>query len=313
MLKSPAGVQVGARIVCPKCRESFSVSAPASAKKSSPPDDTNGEEEQILPRRSPTRSVERTRGRMMDDQEPGGQGEEADRHDRVEAPRRKTKNKRGRRQGAPNLLLLGLIISGMALLLVAGGVSLYFAFRKGSPAASAPVASKPSASSGVMSPSQVEVPPGWEEVVSAQGRFRALIPRPVVERTRTMNSDVGPVKDTQYLRETAGTDLGYSIAYADFSAEQLQKLSLAKLIERGRDAILNKYKGQLEADRGMEREGRQGRELVIRVPGSGRFVMHYYIDGSRLYTLTAAGSAASLDSKEVRAFLDSFHFTGVQR
>jgi hypothetical protein len=247
-LKSAAGVQVGTKIVCPKCREPFAAAALDPA-----------------------------------------------REDGVEARPRKKKGKKRSRQAAPHLLLLGLLLGGAIPMLAAGGAGFYFLLRK------APAEVK-------MSPA-ADAPAGWGEVVSAQGHFRVVMPQPVVERTRTMASAAGPVTDHQYLHETDGKNLGYSINYADFSPEQVKKVPLEQIIDAGRDAIMKQHAGQLEAQRKIERDGRHGREVIISVPGRGRFLLHYYIADSRLYTLTVAGLTATLDATDVRTFFDSFRFT----
>jgi hypothetical protein len=139
------------------------------------------------------------------------------------------------------------------------------------------------------------------------------MPGPVSESSRTMPSQAGQVQDHQHLHEAPGEDLSYAITYADFTADQLRRLSLDKVIDAGRDALVKTQQGQVEADTKIERDGRTGREIVIRVAGRGRFVVHYYPDGARLYTLMLAGQSAARDSREARAFFDSFHFTDARR
>jgi hypothetical protein len=156
-------------------------------------------------------------------------------------------------------------------------------------------------------------PPGWKPVESAAGRFRALMPDPAIERQRTMKSPAGPVTDHQYLHAVPGEDLSYSITYADFSSQQLRRVSLEQIMAAGQNGIMKTYHGSVESERLMERDGRGGREIVIRVPGRGRFLLHYYTDNNRLYTLSMAVSSAALGSKEARTFFDSFQFTETKR
>ena len=307
VLKSTVGVQVGKRIVCPKCREPFAAAAPDVAKKSLPPEDS--EEERFPASRSSARSTKRIERSRNDEPKKDEQDEDVDRQDEVGIRPRKKKGKKKQRQATPSRLLPGLLMGGAVLLLAGGGIGSYLLFGKLRQADTSRLASKSSNISDVRASNIADVPAGWREVISAQGNFRAVMPQPVVERTRTMASPAGPVTDTQLLRETDGKNLGYSITFAEFSPTQVAKMSLEKIIDAGRDAMLKQYAGQLEADRETERDGRRGREVIISVPGRGRFLMHYYIDGSRLYTLTVVGSTASLDSNEVRAFFDSFHFT----
>lgn len=290
VIKSPAGVEVGKKIVCPKCREPFVAAALGTAKKTPPPEED--EEERVPARRSSARSTKRIARPREEDQETEEQDEGDERQDGVEISPRKRKGKKRKRQTPPSLLLPALLIGGAILLLAGGGVGFYFLFRK------APA---------------VDVPAGWGEVVSAQGRFRAMMPQPVDERPRRIGSVVGPITDYQYLHEAAGVNPGYSIDYADFSPTQFARASAEQIIDAGRDEMLKQYTGQLEADRRIEQDGRRGREVVIFVPGRGRFLMHYYIADRRLYTVMMVGPKVTLDSKEARAFFDSFRFTDAKR
>ncbi len=140
-----------------------------------------------------------------------------------------------------------------------------------------------------------------------------MMPQPLVERPRRIGSAVGPITDYQYLHEADGVNPGYSIDYADFSPTQFARMSAEQIIDAGRDEMLKTYTGQLEAERKIERDGRRGREVIISVPGRGRFLMHYYYDGRRLYTVMMVGPKVTLDTKEARTFFDSFHFTDAKR
>jgi hypothetical protein len=224
--------------------------------------------------------------------------------DSSEVPPRKKKRKRKRRRASLYLVWGGLIICGAVLLLVGGGMWLYSILRRD------PIAglSKPAEKAGERQPSATQPPTGWQEIVSAPGRFRAVMPSPLVERSRTVPSAVGPVQDYQYLHEPNPESLSYSIAYADFSEAQLRKQSLEHIVDQAGDFMAKVYNGQVEVERAIERDGRRGTEFVIHVPGRGKFLMHYLIDGSRLYTIVLAGRNAALDLQEARFFFDSFHF-----
>ena len=84
-----------------------------------------------------------------------------------------------------------------------------------------------------------------------------------------------------------------------------------EFVDAGRDEMLKQYTGQLEAERKIERDGRRGREVIIHVPGRGRFLIHYYYEDRRLYTVMMVGPKLTLDFKEAPIFFDSFHFIQV--
>lgn len=152
----------------------------------------------------------------------------------------------------------------------------------------------------------IGVPTGWSQVNSAAGHFKAALPDPWIQRTRTMPSPVSQIADVQFLHEEKGQPLSYSITYADLSDAQIRQLPLDKLIDAGRDEMVKLYKGALELDKQIDTNGRHGRDIVVSVSGRGKFVVRYIVADPRLYTLTLAGFGADFDSKEGKAFFGSF-------
>jgi hypothetical protein len=205
------------------------------------------------------------------------------------------------------------LLAALAALLAGGGMAVLIFHVRGrrvgeEPSAAAPRNPGGGPSSGFTRPPVVPpVPPGWQEIRSPEGRFTVAMPAGAFERKRTMSSRVGPVRDKAYLHELQGEVLNYMAAYADFTEEQLRRASLEDIIRDGRDAIIQTYGGNLESERAIHLNGHRGREIVIGVPGRGKFVYRYYAVPPRLYTLGVAGSKATLESEEVQAFFHSFH------
>src|SRR5437868_12656641 len=132
-------------------------------------------------------------------------------------------------------VVVGLLGALAALLLVGGlAVILWVArpARRGKPVLpGAPPAGAPAAAA----------PAGWQEVSSAAGRFRALMPgRPRVEH-RQMPSPFGPVADTAYILDTDQLSLG--VTFADFTGPRQGNVSLDSVVNAGRDAIRNEQSG----------------------------------------------------------------------
>jgi hypothetical protein len=229
--------------------------------------------------------------------------------DRDEKPRKKPKK---RKKKTAFVLILGLMVGGGLVLVVAVSIGLYFLLRTTPPTniVAAPL-KKPADPAPVKKADPAHekktanLPTGWQEIRSSSGRFVAAMPQPFTEKKRIMQSPAGPIEDYQYLYETTVT---YSITYSDFTNEQLKKVSLEKVIDSGREAILIDVKGKLLSEKKIELEGRTGREIVISVPPE-RLIVRYYIDGPRLYSVLFAGPNADASSNEGRAYFGSFHFS----
>jgi hypothetical protein len=153
VLKSTAGVESGKTILCPKCKERFTVSAPRPAKKPAADEpEEEDREDRVRAKRSPARLTKPARqeeededqDEQEDDAPPArtkakakaARADDEDDHedDDDERPARR-KKVRLRKRKSSAALLVGLIIGGVVLL-VGGGVGLYFLLRK--PAATDP-------------------------------------------------------------------------------------------------------------------------------------------------------------------------------
>lgn len=297
-----ATTKVGQVIACPKCDHPFRLRGPSQ--EAQPPED----DEWTVDRGDLTKGKPTPTGkRGMAEADSGRQERRFRSKEREEEPEDEERRcarqhpRKGRQpKHGPSLALLGLIGGLTLVFVIGGGLGLYFILRKDRPSGSTALTSQPTE----------KTPPGiktgWKEISSAEGRFKAVMPIGTVERTRTMPSQVGPVTDQVFLYELEGEIISYALSYADFSEDQLRGTSLEKVIDSGRNATLKTFHGELEGDRTIDRHGRREREVTIRLPGRGYILLRYYIDGSRLYTLTAAGSKAAPDSEDVQTFFNSF-------
>jgi hypothetical protein len=124
-----------------------------------------------------------------------------------------------------------------------------------------------------------------------------------------MATPAGLVTDFQFAYEVAGMDFSYAITYADFSPEQVRHVPFDQVIDAGRQGFLQKYNGVLEADKRIVLDRYPGREIIIIIPGKGKFLIRYYVVDLRLFTISISGTTASTDSKEVQTFFKSLRFT----
>jgi hypothetical protein len=153
------------------------------------------------------------------------------------------------------------------------------------------------------------VPPGWKEFRSGPGRYVVVMPATSTERTKSFGSSAGPVTDHGLLYEQEGEFINYGVRYADFSADQLRRMPLSEVMIAGRDTIQKTLGATVAHDRNITSGGRQGREIVMAVPGKGQIMLRYFPMGPRLYSVLAGGLKASSDAPDVRAFFESFRIT----
>jgi hypothetical protein len=149
----------------------------------------------------------------------------------------------------------------------------------------------------------------WKELNSTEGHFHALMPSPWIERSRRIATPAGLVTSYQYQYEVAGNDLNYAITYEDFSAAQLREAPLDRVIDANRQGVIQKNNGMLEGDRPIILDGFRGREVVINVPGSGKYILRYYVVNLRLYTISVNGTSANSESRDVQTFFGSLRFS----
>jgi hypothetical protein len=128
VLKSPAGVKVGASILCPKCKKRFAVSEPDE------PDEPEAEQEQEE-RSSAARAKRKLAPRDEEvdpEQEPEQQEEDQEQEEEGEKPAakpgKKKQTRKGEGKGGSNTKVLA-IGGAAALLLVGIGLGLYFWLR----------------------------------------------------------------------------------------------------------------------------------------------------------------------------------------
>ncbi len=191
------------------------------------------------------------------------------------------------------------VLGALAALFVVGGLAvilwLVLPARRGKPALP-----------GLPPVPAAAVPAGWQEVSSAEGRFRALMPgRPRVEH-RNMPSPFGPVADTAYILDTDRLSIG--VVFADFTGPRQGNVSLDAVVNAGRDAIRDKLGGPVR-ERAFHAGNVPVREALIDSPRQGTCHFRWYLRGRRLYTVSIMGLRGSPPDDVVRRFFDSFQLT----
>ncbi|HEY7426925.1 MAG TPA: DUF1559 domain-containing protein [Gemmataceae bacterium] len=155
-----------------------------------------------------------------------------------------------------------------------------------------------------------ELPAGWKEIVSKEGRYRVAMPPGQMQEIppKKMKSSLG--EGTLYqkmvvLPDKVGTT--YLVQYVDVSGDT--KDAEAAFDGFRNDTLSTNPGSQVRTEKKITLAGRPGRELQVVVPQKGDLSVHIYLDKNRLYSLIARGAPGKGPAKDIQAFFDSFQIT----
>jgi hypothetical protein len=148
---------------------------------------------------------------------------------------------------------------------------------------------------------------GWQEVVSPEGRFRVTMPGQPRKEIRTVQSQVGPVTDTNFGFDTNEWSIG--VRYADFDGPGHLATPIEEIIKAGRDSTVKSLKGFVLSEKDISISGHPGREVVVEVLRRGTTYLRWCAVNRRIYTLIFMNNFATSSKTEVNRFFDSFQIT----
>ena len=160
---------------------------------------------------------------------------------------------------------------------------------------------------GVFSRKSASDSGGWQEVVSAEGRFRVMMPGQPSKEVRTVKSLVGPVTDTYYAFDTKEWNIG--VRYADFDGPGQLETPIEEIIKSGRESTVQQFKGFVLSEKEIVVSGHRGNELVMEIPRRGTTYIRWIPVNRRLYTIAFMSNVATSSKTEVNRFFDSFQIT----
>jgi predicted Zn finger-like uncharacterized protein len=304
----------GKRVKCKKCGETF-VARPADV------------DEDDRPARPAAKAAARARPRPVDDDEDdspsrrfakASRREEDDsdedrprrrRRDDVDAedePRpRKKKGKKKKATGSPVLLIV--LIAVGAVVLIGGGIGVYYGFIKEDKPADQPVA-KGDASNGPVGKAGAVAgaDAAWYEHVDVDGKYRIKFPRQPAPEIRTINEGGMQVTVKAMMAQTNQEVLVSSVvALPDPNADP--EVILQSAAEQAASRVRG---GATVTDKKeVTHGGVQGREIRLNIQG-GRLngVVRVFVTNGRVYTIGAVGPGYQASTPNVAKFFESLKF-----
>ena len=149
----------------------------------------------------------------------------------------------------------------------------------------------------------------WTVFDSPAGRFRAAFPSAPLRKEGKLRTEIGEVRSVRHTADDAQAT--YDVAYNDYPAAGIAKLSPEKLLDTVRDGLVYQAKGQLAGEKPFRLGKVAGRDLEIAGGDGTRYLVRLLLVEHRLYQLTAMARPPA--QPDVERFFDSFQLTGFTR
>jgi hypothetical protein len=278
-LTAPDAVR-GKKVKCKKCNGAF-VARPAADPE---------EDEDARPAKAAARS------RRDEDDEP--------------RPKGKKKGKGKKKKGSP--VLLFVLVGVGALVLIGGGLGVYFGFIKEDKPKDTPVAQGdgakgplPKAGSGEV----VKLDITWVDYSAPDGTFTAKFPKEPTHSTPMVQGPDGPiptdlyaVSDPQFVAVAVTADLPGVPA-----GQPIPQQAVDQALEAACNAMVQQVPGGQQVSRTtISHQGNAGRDVVIAAPNGSGGTARVFIANGKIYNLLFAAKAGKPDPATVSTFFDGF-------
>ncbi len=155
---------------------------------------------------------------------------------------------------------------------------------------------------------------GWQELVSYEGRFRLLVPGPVVLKIDSINTDIGKLAYHTFLyqpEDQKADNLLYLVSYCDYPEYSVHSDSVemvAEFFDATIEAAVSSVEGVLRYDDDLSIKNFPGRIWRIDyLDGKAVIKNRAFLVNDRFYSLrTIALKEKSLNPTSDQ-FFDSFH------
>lgn len=197
-----------------------------------------------------------------------------------------------------------------ALVLIGGGLGIYFATRSSGTTISD--GGTPT-SSPTYSPGRIPTTPVASGTVynSTDGRFGITLPpgySTFTSQTNTQATAAGPIELT--ILQSENSQGGCFLGFSDFPDAAFVGRTPKKMLEDGRDGALRNMKATLEKQNDITVQGKTGIDIFGSTVQAGKDIFvrfQFIVDKPRLYQIGyLAYKRADLDKPEVQAYFDSF-------
>jgi predicted Zn finger-like uncharacterized protein len=305
----------GKRVKCKKCGGTF-VARPVddddddrparpaakAADKPRPRPVADDEDEGDRPQRRSARASRRDDDDDADQNRPRRRSRDEDDEDDEPRPRGKKKGKK--KAGSPVLLFVLLGVG--ALVLIGGGIGVYFAFIKEDKPADQPVAKgdAPKGSAGKGGAAGADAgTAGWVEVHEPEGRYRVKFPVAATAMNQQAKLPEGVVNVKLHLAQVPANQEAFVSLHEMIPPGAPNEALFAKEI----DTVKTQAPGATVSDlKSITYQGHEGRQFLLSMPGKKEaMVVRMIAADNRVIALMAAAPNASADTPRIKAFFES--------
>lgn len=153
--------------------------------------------------------------------------------------------------------------------------------------------------------------PSGVEFTSEEGDFTAVFPGPVSQIEEPIDTPDGPVLARMAVHMQPMTPVRqYIVSSNALPAAALESGDPAQRLLRGREGLLRRYPGQIEAEEPIESGRHPGRAFEIRTRSGQRIVARLYEIDGRLYVVSALTPDEADETRRARRFVESFEYLG---
>jgi len=320
-LKAPESV-LGKRVKCTKCGKPFVAQLPGDDEEERPAKTLKTKAQAPPPvKRRPDKDeaedatddsppVKRKKpARHDDDDDTENQPRSrSSRDDDDDTPRLKAnkKGKKGKKKPAGPPVMLFVLIGIGALVLIGGGIGVYFGFIKDDPTPTTPTNQGPGGGSStavVPGAQPAASTAGWVEINEADGKYKLNFPTQPQTQNLQQQTPAGPVTLKVYL---VGGQTEVSLA-THRPLPVRGGLSDDALLDQAVQQSRTQAKGAtISSTTPITYQSLPGREIVMNMAGKkGTMIVRAILASDRIIVLSAGGDDASPTSPRVKAFFES--------
>lgn len=146
---------------------------------------------------------------------------------------------------------------------------------------------------------------------SEEGDFAAVFPGPVSQIEQPIDTPDGPViaRMAVHMQPMAPVRQ-YIVSSNALPTAALESGDPAERLQRGREGLLRRYPGQIEAEAPIQSGRHPGRAFEIRTRSGQRIVARLYEINGRLYVASALTPDEPAETRKARRFVESFEYLG---
>lgn len=150
-------------------------------------------------------------------------------------------------------------------------------------------------------------PPGWRELESKPGRFKALLPSEPKTSRQNIKTDIGNVIAVRFTASDAA-NVTYDILFNDYPKDGVIKANPQKLLDSARDGLLYQTKGKLLEEKRIMLGKLPGRDQQIAGGDGTHYRVRLIWAENRLYQIMAVSPGQPRPDAQV--FFDGFQLLG---